>query len=447
MSLLVDCLLVTVNSVEAGAVIKVFCTDLNKRSGIVNVGNLAFHDLGTLNSQRIAMVQCEMGSVSLGSSLPAVYEAIDSVRPAMVIMVGVAFGVKPATQKIGDILVASKIALYEPQRVGTVDGSAYRISRGSKVDVSPKLLSHFHACEHYWNKATADVSFGIMLSGEKLIDNVEFRDQLLQEEPEAIGGEMEGAGLYVACQSQKCDWILTKAICDWADGNKATNKKANQELAATNAAKFVLHALTQGGLIVRDFRKVGAAKRYAGKRAGRAAMTLLLDQDRNFLDLEKQHLLISSLAKVGGVVEEDIEIIAIESGSVKVTVETTDVAVKRISENYHQSGTLVEMRVMSVETKELPLLESSVSRDVEKQDDMDLRLAFEDLSKADAPVEPVVSRLLDVLYKSLKNPQTSSNKRAALNDMIRLVEDFRNQGYPPGNGIRMLFDLISRLLE
>ena len=54
---------------------------------------------------------------------------------------------------------------------------------------------------------------------------------------------MEGAGLYVACQDQKVDWMLVKGICDWADGHKAEDKEARQQTAAHNATAFVLHAL------------------------------------------------------------------------------------------------------------------------------------------------------------------------------------------------------------
>ena len=75
------------------------------------------------------------------------------------------------------------------------------------------------------------------------MDNLDFREQLRGFEPEAIGGEMEGAGLYVACQDQKVDWILVKAICDWADGHKAQDKDDHQQTAAANAAAFVLYAL------------------------------------------------------------------------------------------------------------------------------------------------------------------------------------------------------------
>jgi hypothetical protein len=87
----------------------------------------------------------------------------------------------------------------------------------------------------------------LVLSGEKLIDHPEFRKRLLERAPEAIGGEMEGAGLYAAAHQHHVDWILVKAISDWADGKKAQHKDENQALAARNAAEFVFYVLSQGG--------------------------------------------------------------------------------------------------------------------------------------------------------------------------------------------------------
>ncbi|GAB4200683.1 MAG: hypothetical protein OHK0022_22000 [Roseiflexaceae bacterium] len=79
------------------------------------------------------------------------------------------------------------------------------------------------------------------------MDNLAFRNQLLAIEPEAIGGEMEGAGLYLAAHDAQVPWMLVKAICDWADGNKGEDKAARQALAAQNAATFTLHTIAQGG--------------------------------------------------------------------------------------------------------------------------------------------------------------------------------------------------------
>jgi hypothetical protein len=113
--------------------------------------------------------------------------------------------------------------------------------RGDKPHASPWLINHFKSANLLWKGAK--VRFGVVLTGEKLVDNVDFRDQLRGFELEAIGGEMEGAGLYVACQDKKVDWILVKAICDWGDGNKAQDKDARQQTAAQNAAAFVLEGL------------------------------------------------------------------------------------------------------------------------------------------------------------------------------------------------------------
>jgi hypothetical protein len=39
---------------------------------------------------------------------------------------------------------------------------------------------------------------------------------------------------------------VTKAICDWGDGEKLVEKPERQQLAASNAAGFVIGALSDG---------------------------------------------------------------------------------------------------------------------------------------------------------------------------------------------------------
>ena len=197
---------------------------------------------------RVFLVQSEMGSGGLGAAQQTVQRGIAALSPSAVIMVGIAFGVDEQKQSIGDILVSRQLWLYDLQRVGTQKRRRPHLAdemiitpRGAKPDASPALLSLFHAADFGWEGA--DVRFGLILSGDKLVDNIDFRQQLKDFEPEAVGGEMEGAGLYVACQDGKVDWILVKGICDWADGKKAEDKAQRQALAAHNAASFVLHTL------------------------------------------------------------------------------------------------------------------------------------------------------------------------------------------------------------
>jgi nucleoside phosphorylase len=61
---------------------------------------------------------------------------------------------------------------------------------------------------------------GHVLSGEKLVDNIEFKNALLDQYPQVIGGEMEGGGLWASASRHKKSWILIKSVCDWGDGKK-----------------------------------------------------------------------------------------------------------------------------------------------------------------------------------------------------------------------------------
>jgi nucleoside phosphorylase len=234
-----DVLLVTVTRVESRAVIDVFQAATGHAPQPVPIGDRIYHNLGVVNGTRVFMVQSEIGASGLGASQQTVHKGIEALSPAAVIMVGIAFGVNAAKQAIGDILVSQLLMLYDLQRVGTPT----IIPRGDRAHASPWLFNRFQSAELYWDALNAKARFGLILSGEKLVDNVDFRQQLLQFEPEAIGGEMEGAGLYVACQDAKVDWILVKAICDWADGHKDEDRDQRQQTAAHNAARFVFHVL------------------------------------------------------------------------------------------------------------------------------------------------------------------------------------------------------------
>lgn len=233
-----DVLIVTVTKVESEAVIHVFREATGKAPWPKSIGDRLYHDLGEVKGVHVFMALSEMGAGGLGASQQAVQKGVDALRPSAVIMVGIAFGVNEQKQAIGDILVSRQLWLYDLQRIGTAE----IIPRGDKPHASTWLIDHLRGADLYWKGAK--VRFGLVLTGEKLVDNLDYRDQLKQFEPEAIGGEMEGAGLYVACQDSKVDWILVKAICDWADGSKGgPNKDSHQATAAHNAASFVLHAL------------------------------------------------------------------------------------------------------------------------------------------------------------------------------------------------------------
>ena len=236
-----DVLLVTTTQIESKTIIRTFENNMNQKVLPFRIDNRVYFDLGKVNEAKVILLQTEMGGSGIGAAIQTVQIGIDSLLPSAVIMVGIAFGMDERKQEIGDILVAQQVHCYENQRVNNSNEKSGYAFRGDKPHVSTRLLNNMKSAELLWEGSK--VHYGVILSGEKLVDDPNFKDFLKSIEPEAIGGEMEGAGLYVACQEKKVDWILVKSICDWADGNKAQDKELRQQTAARNASEFVLHSL------------------------------------------------------------------------------------------------------------------------------------------------------------------------------------------------------------
>ncbi len=187
-----------------------------------------------------------------GEAQNAARDAIDDWAPRAIIGVGIAFGVNADKQRIGDVLVSENIRGYELGRVNA-DGSI--TPRGDKPPASPVLFQRFNhldqTCQVDPNACLnwPTLRFGTLLSGNKLVDNLDYRNSLLRLETEAVGGQMEAVGIQLAADRRKVDWIIVKAICDWGDGNKnAKTKERDQRFAAENAALVVHRALSIGNL-------------------------------------------------------------------------------------------------------------------------------------------------------------------------------------------------------
>jgi len=243
-----DILLITVTDVEAQAALTLFAEETEQPFQRHFIGDTTYFDLGMLGGARIMMVRSEMGASGPHGSLLVVDEGIRTLSPSTVIMVGVAFGIDNEELERGHILVSQQLLGYELQKITTdITGQAKIILRGDRPHASTRLLDRCRSGVLDWHGPK--VKFGLLLSGDKLIDNQDFRRQLRELAPEAIGGEMEGTGLYSAAQRRKVDWIIIKAICDWADGNKGQDKSQHQPMAAENAVRFTIHVLKQGGFV------------------------------------------------------------------------------------------------------------------------------------------------------------------------------------------------------
>jgi nucleoside phosphorylase len=197
-----------------------------------------------------------MGSSSRQGSALTTLEAIDQWNQKAVVMVGIAFGRDSGKQKFTDVLVSEAIIPYEFERISEFEV----ISRAKTAVPGSILLERSRTAKRSFN-SDIKVHHGGILSGEKLIDNEKFKSDLLNKYKEAIGGEMEGTGLYAACSRRNItEWLLVKGICDWGDGTKA---KEYQKPAANAAVAFINHMFSNKNAFANlGFKTVDFSKKH-----------------------------------------------------------------------------------------------------------------------------------------------------------------------------------------
>lgn len=138
--------------------------------------------------------------------------------------VGVACGVNTKSNLL-DVLVSKKISCY------------------NLIETSAFFIECFENKKEWQDKQfpKAKKRMALILSGDFLVDNKEFRDQLINKyEKDAIGIEMEGGGLIHEYKQNNCEIMIVKAVSDLGDGYK---DKRYEPTAALLAARCLKHYL------------------------------------------------------------------------------------------------------------------------------------------------------------------------------------------------------------
>ncbi len=263
-------LLLTVNQHERQAVLDVFLQG-RKPFGFL-IEDFPYDYLGDAPgdggyTRPVIAFECQMGSVRSGAALPRVADAIRHLRPYVVIAVGIAFGDK-RKQSLADVLIADQVQSYEPARLNH-DGKY--MWRGERPAAEPRWL------ERTMRLPLQGITRrkGLLLCGELLVDNPDFRKLLADKFPQSIGGDMESFGLAVACNQANVHWAVIKAVCDWGDGSINSDgdakKTARQRRAAQKAALVAYSAVflevppVARATRARKARVVQAAQEASGK--------------------------------------------------------------------------------------------------------------------------------------------------------------------------------------
>jgi nucleoside phosphorylase len=189
-----DILLITANNHEFAA-----CYSYMKnvqRSWHDTLGMVDFGQFGDQNV-RVALMKCAQGPTR---AVIAVKNAADILYPKVVLFVGICATLKPAKAKLGDVVISAKLATYGDKKVradGTVE------YRGTKANVSRHMDHLILYAADGWEAPLQDQSSlkvkvhsdAVMLSGPELVDNRERQKELKEYFRDALGLEMEGAGM------------------------------------------------------------------------------------------------------------------------------------------------------------------------------------------------------------------------------------------------------------
>jgi len=185
----------------------------------------------------------------LGSAAKAI-RYLTATGAQGIVQVGMAFGISPAVQKLGDVLVSALLSPYDNRAVKPWNKPPGYVNDYAEMKVELPRSSLMDRCrrEKQRSKFGFEIHIGAMLSGSARIHCAAYRDELLMNVPhgneEFVGGEMEGVGLLSgSMKAEDSAWCVVKGICDFADENRDKDIVQGRKVAPYHAALFVLSSL------------------------------------------------------------------------------------------------------------------------------------------------------------------------------------------------------------
>ena len=169
--------LITVNENETLALLDAF-VGAKKAPAQVTKDGLTYFELGVHGSCQIVHTVCEMGASGIGASQQRTRDAIEHWQPKAVIALGVAFGLDETKQAIGDVLVSTQIQDYELGRKNEDGTLTPRGDKPSSAGILCNRIRQINTNEIRLTKDWPKVRFGLILSGQKLVDNLDYREDL-----------------------------------------------------------------------------------------------------------------------------------------------------------------------------------------------------------------------------------------------------------------------------
>lgn len=164
-------------------------------------------------------------SFTVHGSFLALKAAFHRFTPKYVFSVGVAFGADSNTQELGDVLVADHLVFYDS--FNKITDGKLTLSPDEVQLIGEEILAGCQFLKRKTPPGEANLAplswyLGTMLTGGTVLSDPSEKMRLINAAKDMghkiIGGEMEGSGIYFACNgtAAQIPFVIVKGICDWA---------------------------------------------------------------------------------------------------------------------------------------------------------------------------------------------------------------------------------------
>ncbi|GGC77223.1 5'-methylthioadenosine/adenosylhomocysteine nucleosidase [Enterococcus wangshanyuanii] len=189
---------------------------------------------GSLGRHEVIVVRSGIGKVLSAVTTTLL---IHQYGVNMVINTGSAGGIG-AGLKVGDVVISDKLAYFD------VDVTGFGYAPGQLPG-----MPLYYECSEYLKlemkkaaeKTGMSVQHGLIVTGDSFVNDKVKVQKILQEFPDALACEMEGASIAQAAAQFKIPFLVIRAISDTADHEASQTFDEFIEEAGEKSAQMVIH--------------------------------------------------------------------------------------------------------------------------------------------------------------------------------------------------------------
>lgn len=259
-----DVLIVTIIEQERQSALLSFGINPESHENI-NIDGIRIWETNLYHSSTRSELKLGICMVGEARTLPCAIACIKiftSIKVHTAILIGIAAGLKEKVST-GDVVIAETIIDYEGKRI-TEEGEKKRPVSLSPPHSIKRDMHYLTINGKQWkkriNKIAKDINieeeekeifnntipkfdYGVILSGEKLLDGIVL--PLMREEyhDKVRAGEMEGSGFARACDEEDIEWLVFRGISDYGDGESIKIRSKFKRYASLAAAILAKHFL------------------------------------------------------------------------------------------------------------------------------------------------------------------------------------------------------------